>query len=257
MNNIKIYLYTRFSLPFWNTDANGYYKPCTLSSFRFKQDYDTYDQYQKYLINSNRLDKKLYFFKNVTLKTIAAQTYQNFEWIIFIHKDLPTQYYHCLQTLIEKYRNIKLIIISDTLVRLNDLTMYHTPKEKTYWSIRIDDDDGLYDTYFESLINCEDNSYSIVGSQECLLVNRFEENLFYSKRRFSYPLSCGLSTKNKHIFSIGPHNKIMNNAEYLNLNTLSNKLCLMSCGDHTITNRSQNTYIEPFDIHRYINNEYQ
>lgn len=254
----KIYLYTRFSLPYWGK--------CSCISNQQKM-FDSYEAYIQHLYSASRLESKIFYFENITLKTIISQTYQNFNWIIYFSDLLPTNYINFLQNIESRHKNITLIKVNQQCEKLKDIVPFHNPTDINYWSVRIDDDDGLSSDYFEILNQSYSLHYNIVGSYKCLNVSRSESSdnfVCYGSKKYGYPISCGLSVKNKHIFDMGSHASIhkRHKEEYIDINQImsSNKnYSVQSCGDHTISQRRP--VFEPesfaFDMDNYIKNKYE
>lgn len=248
MIEYKIYIYTRFSLPMYEKykDRNN-----------LKTIFNSYEEYIEYLYGDDRLEKKLFFFETLTLKTILSQTYKNYNWIIFISSLLPNKYKTYLKNIENHYYHINIYEIKELSIKNINLHKYHHPKEKCFLSSRIDDDDGLSTNYFDSVVkDFQTQDYDAIGSKSCLLISKNENRLYCSNIKYPYLISCGLTTKNQNIFDMGSHTNIHKKYKILNKNDDNTKnYCLMSCGDHTITKRSQNLIYRDFNIESYISNE--
>lgn len=257
MTEYKIYIYTRFSLPIYQTykDRNNLKK--LSKNPRAPPTFNSYEEYIEYLYSNDRLEKKLFFFETLTLKTILSQTYKNYNWIIFISNLLPDKYKAYLKNIENYYNNISIYEIKDLSIKNINLSQYHKAKEESFLSSRIDDDDGLCPNYFDILVkDFQTQDYDVIGSKSCLLISKNENRLYSSNMKYPYLMSCGLTTKNRNIFDMGSHTNIHEKYKSLNKNYDNTKnYCLISCGDHTITSRSQNTIYQNFDIESYINNE--
>lgn len=244
MIKYKIYLYTKFSIPCFPIKRSY---PTKALNF----DLSSYDEYISYLYNSKRMLSRLFFFENITVPSIFNQTYKDFEWIVFIHKNLPQEYYNKICTINQKYNDIlNLVTITDDSSQNKNLFRYHQPENKNYISVRLDDDDGLHNTYF-SVINktFNDNNIDICGSKCSLLLSRNDQDIYYDFVCKEYFASCGLSAKNCNIFNCGSHTTI--DQRYKCFDLSQKNLCLMSCGDHTITNRPKRLN-KKFDIKLYL-----
>ena len=242
MNNKPIYIYTRFSIPFinkpWSNQIDRLYN--------FKNQ-TTNDKYLSFLFNSNRLNNKFFMFENITVPTIVSQKYENFLWIIFISSLLPNLYKDRLKTILSKYDQTTNLIELNGFINTVDLINSHTPQDKEYISIRIDDDDGLPQNYF-TIVNDQIKNYDIIGMNNRLLLSKDnQEVIHYTKEKTNHLLSCGLSCQNSHILSMGNHMKA--HEKYTSL--FLDQTCLMSCGDFTLTKRHEQFTNQIFNLDTY------
>jgi hypothetical protein len=247
--NQKIYLYTKFSLPFYKKPWN--------SKIDVGQNYlksKSNSEYIAFLYDDTRLINKLFFFENITIPTIINQTYQNFLWIIFISSLLPENYKEYLYEITKRYNNIQIYKIEGTIENTKTLATLHTPCDSHYITSRIDDDDGLPKQYFQELIDLKQD-YDVVGTNKCLLLSGGEDNnIYYRIHKSSYLLSCGLATKNRNIFSLGDHSLA---GKLFQSITLSKQIALMACGDFTLTKRPEYYNNQLFNMKLYQDNYYE
>lgn len=244
-NKYKIFLYTKFSIPCFPIKKSY---PTKALNF----DLSLYNEYISYLYDPKRMLSRLFFFENITVPSIFNQTYKNFEWIVFIHKNLPQEYYNKICTINQKYNNIfNLVIIINDSSQNKNLFQYHKPDEENYISVRLDDDDGLHHTYFSLVNETFNNNYdiNICGSKSSLLLSKNNQDIYYNFNYKKYLISCGLAAKNCNIFNCGNHATI--HERYKCLELKQKNLCLMSCGDHTITNRPT-ILNKKFDMKLYL-----
>jgi len=252
----KVYLYTKFSIPVWPIQATY-----NINNYRQSLVNKTYDEYISYLYNSERIETKFYFFEKLTLPSIINQSYKNLEWNIFAHNLLPTKYISHLYSITNSYNNINIITINAQSSTHKQLAKIHTPSSESFVTSRIDDDDGLYYNYYELMIDSFDEPCEVYGTKECLLISKrngssagYPAGLYYEKNKKPYPISCGLSIKNKHIFGLGcSHMDI--DKKYMFCDIGESYSALMSCGDHTITQRKEGG-IEYFDVVSYMNGRF-
>lgn len=237
----RIYLYTKFI---------GI--PQTQKAYPIQQKgfFDDYNEYINNLFNQQRIESRLFYFKQITLPTILNQTYQNFEWIIFISHLLPTKYKEFIKSISDK---ISIIEVNNYRISNEELIQLHNPKECNYISSRLDDDDGLCLDYFELLLEKYSTNNVLIGSRDVVVVTYNGNNFLYSKRTRSFLVSSGFSCKNRHIYSIGSHAKAQNIFSY---DILSKKYpSIQSGGDHTFTKRDHiSKDIKIFILQNYIDN---
>jgi hypothetical protein len=239
----KIYLYTKFiGIP----QTQDFY-PLKEEGF-----FEDYDKYIHDLFNEQRIESRLFYFKELTLPTVLNQTYQNFEWIIFISNLLPIKYKQFVRSISDK---IIVIEIDKKRISNQELIELHSSKENNYISVRLDDDDGLCIDYFELLLKTYSTNNSLIGSRNMLIVTHDGENLLYSKMSKNFLVSSGFCCKNQHVYQIGGHA----NAQSIYSYDLIDKKypSIQSGGKHTFTKRDHVSDVNIFSLNKYINNEYE
>jgi glycosyltransferase involved in cell wall biosynthesis len=212
-------------------------------------------QYEEFvnhvLFSEKRLQGRLIFFKELTLKSILNQTYKNFEWIIFISNFLPEKYKEYIKNIDSR---IKVVELDGKGMCQDDLLKSHNPSESDYISCRLDDDDGLCVDYFE-LLNKAYNNHEIdfvAGSKESLGISYEKEKFLYSKLKTSYLTSAGVACKNKHIYSIGSHSRIQANYKIKLISEYRRYPCVQATGQNTFTNRKHVQSTNDFDMNLYM-----
>lgn len=246
MNN-KIYLYTKFI---------GVPQIQKNYPIMFHTSINNYKKYISYLFDEQRIEKRLIYFEALTLPSILNQTYQNFEWIIFISNLLQDKYKNFIRSI--SNNQIKIIEINDRRISNKELIELHCPIESNYISCRLDDDDGLCADYFDILNQYYLCDETIFGTKEflCVSYNKSTSQFVYSKIEKNYLVSPGLSCKNKHIYSIGSHLK----ADQLPHKIIDKKYpVIQSAGDHTFTHRSHAVNSDKFlfNMDNFLQNVYK
>ena len=255
MKNYKIYLYTKFvGVP----QVPKCYPVGERCSGVFRL--GSYDKYIKELLSEERIESRLIFFKELTLKSILSQTYANFEWIIFISNLLPQKYKEYIEAVRNTDSRIKIIEV-EGLRKDNDfLRTLHSPPEESYISCRLDDDDALRSDYFEILNNefNNDKSIEVAGSVDYYMVMRDEnsDNFLYTTNagKGKFLISAGLSCKDRHIYSIGSHSSILTKKIYKSKILDEKFVAIQTAGIHTFTKRrpADNSNIKPFYVESYL-----
>ena len=189
------YILTRFSIYDYDWKA-----------FQANRNSATESEYREKLFNTDRLEYKFKSFELITLPSIINQTNQNFIWYIYVSEYLPEKYKERLLNLIKDYPNIKCLFIK-SFKEFNKLD-YENMKFK-YCTIRLDDDDGLNNTFIEEL-----NKYK---NEENLTVISFpngkkftiEDNkIIYGENIRWENIALGLTIIGFDIFDCGVHTSI-------------------------------------------------
>jgi hypothetical protein len=256
MKNYKIYLYTKFvGVP---QRQRNY--PVRKHRSLFEQ--GDYNKYISELFDEHRIETRLRFFKELTLKSILNQTYKNFEWVIFISDLLPQKYKDYIQSVKNTDNRIKLIEVTEIKRDNKYLQTLHQPEEETYISCRLDDDDALCSDYFEILNKQfnEDKTIQVLGSVDYYMVmydDKDEKFLFSTNiGKNKFMISAGLSCVNQHIYAIGSHSQIIREDKY-RWKIINKKFsAIQSAGPHTFTERTPcpKSTIRPFDMSLYLAN---
>lgn len=211
------------------------------------------DTYIENLFSPQRIETRLFYFKELTLPTVLNQTYQNFEWILFISNLLPIKYKDYVKSISDK---MFVIEVNNNTISNSELIELHSPKEHHYISSRLDEDDGLCIDYFELCLNKYQTNNLLIGSKNHLIVSYNQNHLLYSKRNRGFLVSSGFSCKDRHVYGIGSHSRAIK--EFSHDIVSKQYPSIQSAGDHTITGRNHlSDKTEPFTIQDYMNNNYE
>lgn len=131
---MKNYVITRFSI--YDSYIKGFQKPAKIKKKGIN--------YKNYLFSKSRLDSKFSLFEKITLPSVVNQTFDDWEWHIYTSIFLPENYKERLISICSKYEKIKLHFISSFKEFI-----FIKPNDNNYCTIRLDDDDGLNDTFFK------------------------------------------------------------------------------------------------------------
>lgn len=209
---MSVIFLTRFSIP----DSFSYH----YKSFRLSRD-KTEVQYKKELFSKKRLDQKMIYFRSLTFPSITQQKNKNWKWYIFISFELPEEYILELEKLATPFSH-KIIIhqVQDIIdfKKLSSKILEHIPKP--YISSRIDDDDGICESFVERILYYlpMDNHVINFVNGKISFYNQFKKNIEFGKSITYFNNSTGISLVNRNIFSLGNHIKIheRNNIIYNN-----------------------------------------
>jgi hypothetical protein len=185
------YIVTRFSI---------YDKDLKLSRLQYRP------KYKEFFFSNKRLDFKFFVFEKITLNHVVKQTNQNFTWLIYTSNELPDKYKKKLINMTKKYPQIKINYVNSFSEFSSNLKLFFKNKEN-YFSIRLDDDDGLRLNFLQNL------------------------------QKYKSHKNCIISTPRGIQFTIGKNNKIIlgkeKNIKLIALGLAANNMDLYNCGDHT------------------------
>jgi hypothetical protein len=235
---MKIYILTRFSTPCWPL----------LSVFRWSKElypkrFPNKGAYNKWLYDEKRLQKRMEIFEAITKYSIQSQTYDNYEWIFYIGKGLPSKYKDYISEI-----NKSKLIVTDNYKDI-DYENFNSSKED-YISIRLDDDDGLHPTYLEKIKDFNKPNEIIAplyGQYFNLLKDgKIQAHSMNNKNGIK---ACGVGVCNKNIHTLKNHSKFH---ERFPINFIEDKkMFFVSVGEHTSVNRKLRK--ETFDTYNNAN----
>jgi hypothetical protein len=229
---MKIYILTRFSCP--NYPPRSFHWDRSTHPHIYNK-----INYYKWLYDEKRLDERMRIFNAITKPSIESQTYENYEWIFFIGKDLPDKY----KKILNEIKKSKLIIIN----KYEDIEKENFFDQKEFISIRLDDDDAIHPKYLEYIKDFNKENEIITpfyGKHFCLnLDGTFQaENIINQ----AFIRACGVGSYKKNIYSLGNHSTFYNRFP---INFIQDKnMFFVSVGSHTSTNR---TFRDKLNIKNY------
>lgn len=163
------------------------------------------EEYNNKLFNEERLDHKFNVFEKVTYPSIIGQISQNYIWLIYTSKWLPDKYKTRLEKIINNNQKIKIIYIANFKELSEDIKKIKWIKP--YSTIRLDDDDGLYNNFL-STINEYKNEDGLFISFPNGIKYKYENNkIIYGNKLFYKNNAHGLVAINRWVYS-GNHNTI-------------------------------------------------
>jgi len=157
------------------------------------------EEYNNKLFNEERLDHKFNVFEKVTYPSIIGQIAQNYIWLIYTSKWLPDKYKTRLEKIVNKNQKIKIKYIANFKELQED-------KQKIKWikpysTIRLDDDDGLYNKFL-STINEYKNEDGLFISFPNGIKYKYENNkIIYGNKLFYKNNAHGLVAINRWVYS--------------------------------------------------------
>jgi hypothetical protein len=191
---MKVYFITRFSI----------YDP-EFGGFRLTKDNDP-KEYERRLFDKSRLNHKFDTFQNITFPSIVQQTCDDWEWIIYASDRMHDKYMKRLRTLVKDYTNIVLIIVKNFSEFFEKTSSYNY--EKTFATVRIDDDDGLSNCFVDKLQQYSKKVGSIVSFTEGKLAKYVNGKLIIGKKVSEKNNAQGLAGIGINIYNCGSHSDI-------------------------------------------------
>jgi hypothetical protein len=215
---MKVYIITRFSI----------FDP-TSTSYRLTRNSKSVEQYKKVLFSKQRLSYKFTVFETITLPSIVQQTYKNFEWHIYTSSYLPEFYKKRLLYITKQFPYIKVFFI-ESFSQFNTITF-----QDNYCTIRLDDDDGLYPTFFELLQQYKNITNSIISFPKGRKCSIIQNKIVYGKPFIYKKIAAGLCAINMNIYNCGNHDLL--NKKYKVLYNMKPNMYLLHCSIHCDTKR--------------------
>jgi hypothetical protein len=186
-------------------------------------------EYHSWLYDEKRIEKRLEFFETITKYSIERQTYDNYEWIFYIGRGLPSKYKDHLS----KINKSKLFIIE----KYKDINYENfNSSQEPYISIRLDDDDGLHPEYLEKIKDF-DKPNEIIAPFYGKYFNLLEDGKIqaHSVNNKHTIKACGVGAYNKNIHCLSNHTKFR---KKFPINFIENKdMFFVSVGEHTSVGR--------------------
>jgi hypothetical protein len=218
---MKVYFITRFSI----------YDP-QFGGFRITTDYDQ-KEYERRLFDKERLNHRFDTLENITMPSILKQSSDNWKWLIYTSDHLPDEYMKRLRTLLEGYTNIEVITVKDFRDFFEKNLSYNY--DKSFATVRIDDDDGLNNRYVEKLQQYAEYIGSIVSFTEGTLVKYVQGRVIMGEKFSEKNIALGMAGIGIKIYNLGRHTTINDNYNVIYDDTPD--MSLMTCSPFTDTKR--------------------
>lgn len=102
-------------------------------------------------LDPRRLEKRFHLFEAVCLPSVVAQEDQEFTWVVLIDPQLPSRYYHRLQSLVAGISNVRIHVYDrgSNIEGLQWLKSYINRESQYVITTCLDDDDGLCAKFIE------------------------------------------------------------------------------------------------------------
>ena len=232
---MKIYIITRFSIYDKKYSTSKYFQITTNN----KNNY----HYKKKLFNENRLDLKFKIFKMITLPSIINQTNQNFEWYIYTSSFLPKKYKKNLLQLVKFYSQIKICYVESFADFFKFKELKHLDStDKTYCTLRIDDDDGLNKNFLKTIIDNYSHLNKVIISfpRGIKFEINDEEEIIEKGILKQRNIACGLSAIGMNIYLCGDHSTFWVNKKHKVVYNPTDNMYLKYFGKWSDTEHIQN-----------------
>jgi hypothetical protein len=201
---------------------------------------ERHKDYLNILYSYSRLKKKMSIFKQLCLPSVINQTSKNWKWYIFISPLLPSDFLNELEICLGKYLNnyIYLHFVDDMhdFLTLSNKILEKCPKP--YINCRLDDDDGIHETFVEKMerySGMEDGN--IISFTEVIRTSlNTKNNKIEYHNKLSIPNNAvGLGSLNKNIYKFGNHTNIHEKNTIIYNKTPG--MCYQTCDDSCDTKR--------------------
>ena len=189
--------------------------------------------YADLFFNEDRLEFKTNIFINVTFSSVINQDNSNWEWHIYTSKFLPLKYLNRIKTAAMKNINIHVIEVENFDEFYTQITDF--PYDANYATVRLDDDDALYEGYV-TLLNKHKNQKGRIISfpygYDYYYLNGMKK---IGNKCFKPNIALGLAAINKVIYNCGDHGNI--SAQYNIIYNNTPDVYLLCCSPHCDTKR--------------------
>lgn len=228
---MTIIFLTRFSIP---VAEHSNYIPFECARSQKHQDY------LNILYSYSRLEKKMSIFTELCFPSVINQTSTNWKWHIFTSPLLPSNFLNKLETCLGEQLNksIYLHFVDDMhdFLSLSNRILEKCPKP--YISCRLDDDDGIHETFVEKMeryTSLEDGD--IISFTEVIRTTlNTENNTIEYHDKLSIPNNAvGLGSLNKNIYKCGNHTNIHKKNTIIYNKTPD--MCYQTCDESCDTKR--------------------
>ena len=189
--------------------------------------------YTDLFFNEDRLEFKTNIFINVTFSSVINQDNSNWEWHIYTSKILPLKYLNRIKTAAMKNINIHVIEVENFDEFYTQITDF--PYDANYATVRLDDDDALYEGYVTLLNKHKNQKGRIIsfpyGNEYCFVNGKKK----IGNKCFKPNIALGLAAINKVIYNCGDHGNI--SAQYNIIYNNTPDVYLLCCSPHCDTKR--------------------
>ena len=189
-NSYHTYIITRFSI---------------YDTSRITTTLQSDEKYKEKLFDKQRLNFKFTVFEKITLPSINKQTNQNYTWLIYTSNELPDEYMEKLINLTKSNDKIKIICVNGFIDFFDNIRSKLKNKQK-YFSMRLDDDDGLNINFLSNLDKYKKyNKYIISCPHGVNYTLDKKNNIIYGKKLYSKKIAAGIVANQMNIFDCGNH----------------------------------------------------
>ena len=198
------YIITRFSI-FDIKNKTSFQSSVTMKDSSIKH----------YLFNPKRLSTKFNAFERMTAPSIKAQTYQGYTWLIYTSDQLPAEYKERLEK--QKTEKIKIIYVRNFDEMNSDLSDRLKGK-KNYTTVRLDDDDGLCNTFLDVINGFASNPKNrgkIISIPRGRIYTVRNKKIVYGSEVNIRRIDLGLTAVGFNIMNAGSHTKVHNKYEVI------------------------------------------
>lgn len=193
---MTVYFVTRFSI-------------CDAQFRGFRLTVDSGEKvYERRLFSTERLEQKFAIFQAITLPAVVQQTSDHWKWLIYTSDRLPNIYMTRLCSLVKGYANIAVVPVRDFADFFDQHGRYCF--RGPFATVRLDDDDGLDQSFVEKLQQYSHNVGSIISFTEGVLVKCTEGRMIVGQRISERNNALGLAGIGLRIYLTGSHSDIHN-----------------------------------------------
>ncbi|MGX9356925.1 putative rhamnosyl transferase [Roseobacteraceae bacterium S113] len=133
----------------------------------FQVEHETLEARRAYLYAPARMEERFRHFEAITLPSIAAQTDEDFTFLILIGEDLPEVYFTRLMDLVRPVRQIRVVALPPLPHRKACQQVINAARDddSVCLQFRHDDDDAVALTYVETLRAAFDDVHPLLNTQ--------------------------------------------------------------------------------------------
>ena len=164
------------------------------------------------LFHPRRLSEKFEAFERITFPSVMNQTYKNFTWLIHTSSQLPLQWKQRLERIIASSpasQRIQLSYVDSVRDSEGRMTKYINAVQTDYFSMRLDDDDGLNERFFENLQKYQHHpTNTIVSHPRGHRITLRNGKVVVGSKHYEKNIALGLAIKNDNIFNSRHHHHV-------------------------------------------------
>lgn len=194
---MRIHVHTRFSI------ADHLFKGFILTRNTDEKDY------LLTLFSKERLAVKFAAFETFTLPSILSQTWNDWEWHIYISLGAPADFKARLNSLVSVDSRIHVQEVSSMKQVADISTQLDSQAPLLIGSMRLDDDDALHPSIFQRLQNfaCEPKGtvVGLIGGVLSDLVDGVPRASTKPFGRHPYVIALGMTRIGDNVFAVGNH----------------------------------------------------
>jgi hypothetical protein len=204
---------------------------------------------------------RLQVLKTYAMKSLEAQRFQRFEWLVSISSELDGAQ---IKEFLEDGSNISLeVLVQDGAEPSASVFARNLGgKEDPYWTVRLDYDDFLHPKFLERVAALSEKTGTLVSFPKGVVID-FVRNTIGIRNWVNNTVLAYLGSGGSSVHSLGKHSTAPQNADYLKILWTWEPMWLIAINTGNAANRAQpwdrpsrgGRFAKTFGLHEFQANE--